>query len=340
MSKTQRLIEMMMTINAKRKFTARELAQEFGVSYRTILRDLNELSVLGVPIYSEVGASGGYYLLQDRMLPPIFFKESEAVAMFFAYQSLQFFDSLPFRSETRTALKKFYHYLPEDVKRRIDQMQDRIVFWNPTYEQSSLHLEVLLETAIDQSVITIHYDGKKGITERMIQPIGLYSYNGFWYCPAYCLQRQAYRMFRADRIKQVEILSTEGAVLEQDHRNATFAKTASGEQSSAGHRKKQLFGSIMDWITYSEQNGRNLVPFVVELTRDGTRRAKSVLDLVRVVEERKDGTGWIDTKIPRSEIPFFAELIWNLSLEVTVKEPQELITYMKDKIEKMRKHYG
>ena len=60
MSKTKRLIELMMTVNAKRKFTARELAEEFNVSYRTILRDLDELSELGVPLYSEVGADGGY----------------------------------------------------------------------------------------------------------------------------------------------------------------------------------------------------------------------------------------------------------------------------------------
>lgn len=337
MSKTQRLIEIMMTINAKRKFTARELAEEFKVSYRTMLRDLNELSVLGVPVYSEVGAGGGYYLLQDRMLPPIFFKETEAVAMFFAYQSLQFFDSLPFQSETKSALKKFYHYLPEDVKKRIDQMQDRIVFWNPTYAQSSLHLEVLLGAAIDQSILTIQYDGKKGVAERRIQPIGLYSYNGFWYCPAYCFQRQAYRLFRADRIKHVEKSSTEVGALKQVHWQIDCEKEGSVKHSL--DNKKLLYDSIMDWLTYSEQNGRNLVPFVVELTRDGTRQAKSILDLVRVVEERTDGTGWIDTRIPRAEIPFFAELVWNLGMEVVVKEPQELISYVREKANKMVEHY-
>ncbi|BCE06093.1 hypothetical protein RSC2_04116 [Bacillus paralicheniformis] len=154
MPKTERLIELMMTVHTKRKFTAGELAAEFGVSYRTILRDLDELSALGVPIYSETGANGGYYLLNEPVLPPLFFTQSEAAAMFFAYQSLQFFGSLPFDAETRMVLKKFYRHLPVETQERIDAMKDRIVFWNPHRPKAAEHLETLLDAAINQSVLT------------------------------------------------------------------------------------------------------------------------------------------------------------------------------------------
>ena len=83
MNKSQRLLEMMMAVNRKRKFTVKELAGEFNVSSRTILRDLQELSELGVPLYSEVGPHGGYQVLKERILPPIAFTEEEAVAIFF-----------------------------------------------------------------------------------------------------------------------------------------------------------------------------------------------------------------------------------------------------------------
>lgn len=82
MSKSKRLLDLMMTVNRKRKFTVRELADEFGVSTRTILRDLQELGELGVPLYSEVGPHGGYQVLNERILPPIAFTEEEAVAIF------------------------------------------------------------------------------------------------------------------------------------------------------------------------------------------------------------------------------------------------------------------
>ena len=67
MSKAERLIEMMITINAKKDFTVGELAKEFSVSKRTILRDLQELEQAGFPLYSEVGAAGGYHILKERV---------------------------------------------------------------------------------------------------------------------------------------------------------------------------------------------------------------------------------------------------------------------------------
>lgn len=66
MTKTTRLIELLLSIQNKKKFTVDELAAEFNVSYRTMLRYLQELSGLGVPLYSEVGKHGGYYLLQSE----------------------------------------------------------------------------------------------------------------------------------------------------------------------------------------------------------------------------------------------------------------------------------
>ena len=72
-----------------------ELAKEFSVSKRTVLRDLQELEKAGFPLYSEVGAAGGYHILKERILPPIAFSESEAKAIFFACQALQFYRDLP-----------------------------------------------------------------------------------------------------------------------------------------------------------------------------------------------------------------------------------------------------
>ncbi|KMK76803.1 helix-turn-helix transcriptional regulator [Alkalihalobacillus pseudalcaliphilus] len=309
MSKTQRLIELMMTVNAKRKFKARELAEEFGVSYRTILRDLDELSALGVPLYSEVGADGGYFVLNERMLPPVVLKESEAVALYFAFQSLQFIGSLPFETETSYVLKKLYQYLPQEAKKRIDSMKDRVVFWHPSRVQSANYLELIVHAAVDQSALKIEYDSQSGVGERVIQPIGLYSHNGFWYCPAYCFLRQEVRLFRADRIKKA-------------------AGTDEEKQSLP-------YSSIMDWLLYSEACSTGPIHFLVELTKEGVRRAMSEVDLDRHVERREDGTGFLQLEIPRSELTYFVDLIWNFGSGAKIIEPQEAIIYMKDKIKKM-----
>jgi len=313
MSKTKRLIELMMTVNAKRKFTARELAEEFNVSYRTILRDLDELSELGVPLYSEVGADGGYYILNERMLPPVLLKESEAIALYFAFQSLQFIGTLPFETETGYVLKKLYSYLPNDAKMRIDTMKDRIVFWNPSRVQTANELDILLNAAVDQSTLIIQYDSQKEIKERMIQPIGLYSHNGFWYCPAYCFLREDIRLFRADRITKAELTNEKGQELS--------------------------YSSVMDWMELSESEVSDPTPFTVELTREGVRRAMSELDLERHVQKQQDGAGWVKMNIPKSKLRYFVDLVWNFGKEAQIIEPEEAITLMKRKLKGLLEKY-
>ncbi|MFN2747175.1 MULTISPECIES: helix-turn-helix transcriptional regulator [unclassified Bacillus (in: firmicutes)] len=314
MPKTQRLIELMMTIQTKRKFTAGELAAEFGVSYRTILRDLDELSALGVPIYSETGANGGYYLLNEPMLPPLFFTESEAAAMFFAYQSLQFFGSLPFETETRTVLKKFYHHLPENTQKRIDAMKDRIVFWNPHRPKAAEHLITLLDAAVEQSVLTIHYEGAAE-TKRSIQPIGLYSWNGFWYLPAYCFKRRAFRLFRADRIVKAEKTTDEQAL-------------------------SLPYQSVLSWIQTSESKCPDPVRLCAQLTPAGVRQAMSDLDLAKIVAMNEDGSGSINTDIPTAEMDYIADLLWNLGAEAVVIKPAEIKERLKQKAAELLVRYS
>lgn len=67
LSKAIRLNELRLYINRVNKFKVDDLAKEFNVSRRTILRDLEELSILGVPLISEVGANGGYQVLEEKI---------------------------------------------------------------------------------------------------------------------------------------------------------------------------------------------------------------------------------------------------------------------------------
>lgn len=71
MSKSRRLLELMEYVQTKRKFTVQELADEFHVSYRTMWRYLQELSELGVPLYSEPGVQGGYSILKKNGQPTL-----------------------------------------------------------------------------------------------------------------------------------------------------------------------------------------------------------------------------------------------------------------------------
>ncbi|MEH6849085.1 helix-turn-helix transcriptional regulator, partial [Bacillus pseudomycoides] len=203
MSKAKRLNELIMMVNRMKRFTVGGLAQEFGVSTRTILRDLQELSEMGVPLYSEVGPHGGYQVLNERILPPIAFSEDEAVSIFFALHTLRHYISLPFDIEYESIKKKFYLNLSGDIRDTIDNMKDRVDFVSIHQQEEIPFLRQLLNAAIQQHVIIINYETNGRTSNRSIQPIGIYANEGKWYCPSYCFSKKDYRVFRCDRIQSV-----------------------------------------------------------------------------------------------------------------------------------------
>jgi predicted DNA-binding transcriptional regulator YafY len=314
MSKSKRLLELMMTVNRKRKFTVKELAEEFHVSTRTILRDLQELSELGVPLYSEVGPHGGYQVLNERILPPIAFTEEEAVAIFFAVHALRHYVFIPFETKISSVLKKFYHYMPGDIRDRIDQMRNRVDFVTPTRQLASPHLSILLDAAIDQKVIRMEYESKNRKSIRRIQPIGIYANNGLWYCPAYCFQQDDFRVFRCDRI------------------HSAIYETSSPKPKDLQHihlENRSLF-------LQSEQESMEIF---VELRKEGVHRCESEVWLTSSLNIRNDGTGWLEGSFSKKDLKFLAKFFIGLGHEATVKNPPELIDCIKQVLSELMDKY-
>ncbi|CAM3603870.1 MULTISPECIES: helix-turn-helix transcriptional regulator [Paenibacillus] len=313
MQKSQRLIQLIMMINAKKSFTVRELADEFGLSTRTITRDLQELSELGIPIYSIQGRGGGYKLLQDRMLPPISLSESEAIAMFFACQSLDYFSSLPFGEGAESALQKFYHYLPADIKEQIDRLDGRIMLWSPYRSMASGILQTLMQAIMMGGVVTMEYNSSSGAAKRDIQPIGLYTSSGYWYCPAYCFEREDIRQFRADRILSATL---NPSVPPRDE----IRKMTLMNKPEKGHLDQTVLH--------------------IEITKKGVWLLESNPRFAPSIRRNEDGSGAAAVQIAKEDLYFYVDLIWNLGSEVKIKGPVEAITYIQEKAEAMRSLYS
>ncbi|MDX8362784.1 YafY family protein [Cytobacillus sp. IB215316] len=302
MNKSKRLVELMMVINSKRVFTAKELADEFGVSLRTIQRDLLDLQELGVPLYSEVGAGGGYKIIKERILPPIAFTENEAIAMFFANQSLQYYNDLPFETDAKSALKKFHHYLTSDVKKRIEEMEQRFVFYTQQRQQSSPCLQLLLDASINQQVVQITYDSIKGKSTRTIQPVGVFSQNGHWYCPAYCFKREDTRLFRADRIINATIV--------EEHEGVNLSKF-----------------NIHNWSYMGKEPEK--VSLKVKLSREGVKICKNDPFLEQSIVVEQDGIGRLYTQITKPDLEYYASFFISLGKHARVEGPEQLMIEMK-----------
>ncbi|KOS62958.1 YafY family transcriptional regulator [Lysinibacillus agricola] len=312
MHKAQRLIQLIMKVNERKKFTIQEMADECGVSRRTMIRDLMELSELGVPLYSETGPNGGYRVLREKVLPPISFTEYEAIALFFACQSLHNYKSLPFKNEVNTALDKFFHYLSSELKQKIERMQQRLVFWIPPHEMEVPFLKELLEAALEQRVITMMYEASSS-RERVIQPIGIYTMNGLWYCQAYCFFAKDHRVFRVDRVKGFSLDADQNLKLNMDEEH------------------------IKTWIMRIE--GDEMLELEVDLTLEGVRRCQSDLWLAQYINLHEDGSGTIRTKMSTSFISWSVHFFLSLGMEANLKRPQVVREQIQSKLRELIKQY-
>ena len=313
MSKAKRLNELIMMVNRKKRFTVGELAQEFGVSKRTILRDMQELSEMGVPLYSDPGPHGGYQVLNERILPPIAFSENEAISIFYAIHALRHYISLPFDTEYESIKKKFYLTLSGDVRDKIDQMKDRVDFYAITQQDEVPFLKQLLEAAIEQKVINIDYETNEKSSNRSIQPIGIYAKDGKWYCPAYCFLRNNYRVFRCDRIKQVK----------EDEQTPPINLTDI-------HLKNRFNLIDKNKVTY---------PLHVELTDKGIEKFKKASYPGVFLHVRDDGSGYLIGEISEEDLSFFANYFIDFGKEALINGPIELIECMKEKLHEILKLY-
>jgi predicted DNA-binding transcriptional regulator YafY len=305
---------MIMMVNRKKRFTVRELAQEFGVSNRTILRDLQELSEMGVPLYSEVGPHGGYQVLNERILPPIAFSEDEAISIFFMIHALRHYLSLPFDIEYESIKKKFYLNLSGDIRDVIDRIKDRVDFLYIKQQEEIPFLRQLLDAAIQQEVIIICYEANGKISYRSIQPIGIYANEGKWYCPSYCFLTKDYRVFRCDRMKSVE--SDENTI------PVDLSKINLKNRFSILQHNKETF------------------ELYVELTNKGVEKYQSVNWSDIALNKREDGTGYLKGSILKHDINFYSDYFITYGRDAVIKGPFELIETIKEKLNIILKQYN
>ncbi|MBU5591648.1 YafY family transcriptional regulator [Clostridium sp. MSJ-4] len=313
MNKSKRLVDLIIVINRKQSFTAKDLAEEFGVSIRTIQRDLKDLEDLGVPLYTELGPKGGYRLLNKKILPPIAFTENEAIAIFFAYQSLQNYASLPFDDDAISALSKFYNYLPDNTKDKIDVMRNRVLFWVPKRDEDNPYLKFILEGVIERKILSIEYESINGVSYRDILPIGIYSHNGYWYCPAFCLNKQSYRLFRVDYIRSVTI-----------KKDSTLEKPIGDI-------------SLKDWFEPSRPE--KTVKLKVKLSKKGVRKCQLEPWLDKKIIINYDGTGFIDTAIDIRDVDYYSDFLLGVGTDATIESPCEIVDLILEKIDNIKNNY-
>lgn len=200
---------------APRPVSTAELAERFDVSRRTIERDVAALQVAGVPLYAELGRTGGYRILQDYDLPPLHLTTAEGLAL---AVGLALLDESPFVASARTALAKLLAGMP-DGRRAIVTATQALVHRTPSAGDASRDT-LLANALLEGRVVELRYrDGRGASSERRVEPLALLVAGDHWYLAGWCRDRDGLRGFRTDRILGVTV--TDEAVA--DRREAEVA---------------------------------------------------------------------------------------------------------------------
>ncbi len=202
MRRAERLVQIVQYLRGSRLVTAARLAARLEVSERTIYRDVADLQATGVPIEGEAGV--GYLLRGGFDLPAMMFSRDEIAALTIGARMVQAWGGVAMARAAEEALVKIEAVLPESERRRVC---DTKVFV-PLMEMTDRLRDVLDEVdhAIEARTVLIfvYRDEKGALTERCVQPLGLWFWGKVWTLVAWCELREDFRMFRLDRIMDLK----------------------------------------------------------------------------------------------------------------------------------------
>ena len=210
MNHIERLNATLIQLQSKRIVKASEIAERFGISLRTVYRDIRALEASGVPIGAEAGV--GYFLMENYKLPPVMFTKEEASALLFGEKLVEKLSDDRMKTDFCSALTKIKAILNPEEKDRLEKLNGQISVLHYTSSSGSfnrLFLSEIQQALVTKSVLEIDYQAGYGApaTKRAVEPIGLCNYSRRWHLFAWCRLRSEYRDFRLDRIQNLKILA-------------------------------------------------------------------------------------------------------------------------------------
>ena len=199
MQVNNRLFEIVYILMQKKKITAKELADKFEVSIRTIYRDIEILSRANIPIYTIKGKDGGIGLLDEYVLNKTILSEKEQNQILFALQGMK----KVVGEDEKDILEKLSILFNKKVNDWI-----KIDFSNWGKDKTQKERFEMIKTAIlnKNKIEFTYYNSNGNKSKRIVEPLQIWFKDKSWYLISYCKLKEDYRIFKIARIKEIKIL--------------------------------------------------------------------------------------------------------------------------------------
>lgn len=299
--------------------TAVQLSQRFEVSVRTIYRDIEKLSMAGIPVYARKGKNGGICLTDRFVLDKLLISEEEQLQIMAALESMEQ-TGAGGESQTLQKLGDFFQMEPFNWV--------SIDFSDWSGRRKDLFIQIK-QAVLDRRVMRFDYYGQNGqMISRAVEPVQLQFKDYTWYLRAYCRERKAMRMFKILRMKRVVVTEEE---FEPDEVKLATDRGITEQPATDRSVTEQ---PVMDQADFLQPG--TLTEIVMRIDR---KEAYRVYD--RFEEEeitvRQDGHFLIRTQAPLDDWVYGMILSFGPSAEVI--EPENIREQLRKRIGQMAVYY-
>lgn len=204
--KVDRLVSIIMILLEKKRVSAQDLADMFEVSPRTIYRDIDAISMAGIPVRSTSGVGGGFEIMPEYKVDKKIFSADDLSALLMGLSNLS---GMIRGEELVHALAKVKSFIPADRAREIELKANQIcIDLNPWMGSGNIkpYLEIIKTALQESKLLSFTYmDGHSNRTERTVEPYQLVLKCNHWYFQGYCRSKNDYRLFRLSRMIDLQM---------------------------------------------------------------------------------------------------------------------------------------
>jgi len=234
----------LLELQARGELRAEDLAGTFEVSVRTIYRDVEALCETGVPVVATPGK--GYRLMDGYFLPPLSFTADEAALLILGGTLVRDRVDPLLRRAAEEALRKLAGVLPAERRAEMERRRQGLLFASLAGPPDDRRLALARHAIEEQRVARLLYHafGRERAEPREVEPIRLVHLGDAWFLAAYCRLRQDARLFRLDRIDDLDVLDERYA---PGPRHAMAGRT--GRDLAAFPEARVRFdGDVLRWV--------------------------------------------------------------------------------------------
>ncbi|WP_409272786.1 helix-turn-helix transcriptional regulator [Neobacillus sp. SCS-31] len=212
MKKVERINTIMRYINNRAHFTISELMREFNISRSTAIRDVREIEAMGMPLVAEVGRDGGYFVMNNSVLPTVRFTDNEVKALFIAFMATRN-QQLPYLKSRQSLAEKLLGLISENQQDDLILLNQILLFEGTNPHNPDLldlsdlphpMLEKLIETLLLDSHLLITIKEEMEIKSYSIYLLHLYREKSLWLIEGFDLKEEKRQIISVDNLIDVE----------------------------------------------------------------------------------------------------------------------------------------